>query len=123
MAASTRQYYQDDCTVLSFNSQTGLLDELGRGTLTLEADDATNDALMDEWEQGKTTKKRASFEGEIAADTVAWLSQFDQEGPLTMTTTSHTVSGTFRCVRAELVLEDAMRYNVTLKSNGEVTIS
>ncbi len=123
MAASTRQYFQDDCTVLSFNTTTGMLTELGRGTIRLEADEATNDALMDEWEDGKVTKARATFEGEVAADTDPWLAQFKARGTLTCVTTHHTITGTFECVSAELVLEDAMRYNVTLKSRGEVTIS
>lgn len=117
-----RHFYKEDVTAFSWNSLTGLLDELGRGTLTKEVETVENRALNDVWKSPAVTVAGYTFDGEIACSAAsgAWLKQAGSSGTLAFTSTNDYVSGTFLCTRSECVNEDAMRYNVQLISQGEV---
>ncbi len=121
----SRMYFKEHVTVLSYNSITGMLTTLGSGTLEVTAAEAENSALMDEWTDQNPTKKTATFEGELAAETTGenWFSEVGGTGALTFTSSHGTVSGTFLCTKASESLNDAMRWNVSLKNKGTVTIS
>ena len=120
-----RMYFKEDVTVLSYNGITGMLTTLGSGTLSVTAAEAENSALMDEWTDQNPTKKTATFEGELAAETGGdnWFSEVGGSGTLTFTSSNGTVTGTFMCTKADKSLNDAMRWNVSLKNKGTVTIS
>jgi len=123
--ANTKQFFKEDVTVLSFNSITGMMDDLGRGTATIEAETVENRALLDDWKDGIATVKGLVYEGELAAtdETGTWLGQVGTTAAFVYTSTNETVSCNCVCTRAEKVDEDAQRYNVRLESRGEVTIT
>jgi hypothetical protein len=120
-----RLYYKEDVTVLSYNGNTGMVDDLGSGTLEITTADVENSALMDDWTDTSTTKKTATFEGELAADSTRgnWFTQVGSTGALAFVDTETSVSGTFLCTKASKVLGDALRWNVSLKSKGTVTVA
>lgn len=117
-------YFQDDVTVLSYDGNTALLTEIGSGKIRVEGKDVENSALKDTWEDGKTTKKVATFEGEIrcSATAGAWFTKVGGQGALVFTSSGPTVNGTFEIMSAEVDLNDAMRWNVSAKSRGTVTV-
>jgi len=116
-------FYTNNVSAFTWNSLSGLIDELGRGTLTKEVETAENRALNDEWKYPCPTVKSYSFEGEVrcSGDSGSWLQQAGNSGSMIYTSTNDHVSGTFLCTRSECVNEDAMKYNVTLVSQGTVT--
>ena len=121
----SRQYFREHATVLSYNSMTSMLMDLGSGTIEVTAAEAENSTLKDEWTDQIATKKTATFEGEMASDTAGpnWFSEVGGSGQLIFTCASGTVSGIFACYKATQQLDDAMRWSVSLKSRGPVTIS
>lgn len=121
----SRMYFKEHVTVLSYDSITSMLTTLGSGTLEITTAEAENSALMDEWTDTNDTKKTATFEGEFAAETggTNWFSEVGGTGTLTFTSSLGTVTGTFLCTKASQSQNDAMRWNVSLKSKGTVTIS
>lgn len=121
----TRQYTKEDCTVWSYDGDTSLLGKLGDGTVAVSATDITNDALLDEWEDGSDGKKSCTVDAELAceSDDIDWYARVGGTGTLTITTDSDSITGTFRVVSAAKKHGDAMRWNVSLKSKGVVTIS
>ncbi len=121
----SRAYFKEHVSVLAFNGYTGMMQDIGEGTLTGECDEVRNDALKDEWENGVCTKKKYTFKGELAAnsDGPNWFTDLGSRGELAFSWGGGSVSGLFDCVSAQMMQEDALRWKVTLKSRGEVTSS
>lgn len=121
----SRAYYQSHVTVLQFDSDASLLDKLGSGTITVEAAEYSNDALNDEWEDGEFGKKKATFSGKFACDTddTSWFMLVGEKKTLTMTSDTETITGTFGVVSAAKSADNAITWDVSLKSKGAITIT
>ena len=120
-----RQYYKEHVTAFSYDGDTGMMDDVGSGTLEISTADVENSALKDAWTDSNLTKSTATFEGELVADSSStnWFAKQGGSGTLLFTDGNGSITGTFVCTKVSKSLNDAMRWNVSLKSKGTVTVS
>lgn len=121
-------YTRAACTVFSFDSDTGLLDRLADGKVTVDVEELANKALLDAWKDRSMGAKDCSVEITEAADSTAAASWISKAGgtaaALVITITGGpSLSGTFGCYGAHLTLGDAITAGGTLKNHGTVTIT
>ncbi len=120
-----RRYYQEDCTVFSFNADTGLKAFIASGSINRTKTEAENAALMDEYENGKTTRKKVEVSFKVAVDSelgsdfvAAW--ENDTQLPLIITyTDGNEVNATFEVTSLTTNIEDAQTYDVTCTQRGD----
>lgn len=120
---STRMYGDVDVTAFSFDTADAL-NELGSGTLKIEAASVENSALKDAWTANHSGRKTVTFTGEFACDTlegVHWWAKVGTTAAMVFTDTVGSISGQFTVESAEKSINDAMKWNVSLKNDGEVT--
>jgi hypothetical protein len=124
MASGDRMYFKEDVSVLSFDGNTGVMSNLGDGTIGWDRTEIENSALMDVDTDSIGGKRKWTFEGELACEEgdYNWLGDDGTAKPLVFTSTNRTISGNFRCIKANQKLGDAMRYNVSLVNAGNVTV-
>jgi hypothetical protein len=110
--------------VFTYDSDAGVLDQLGTGTVTGGAVEKTNSALLDEYEQRALGRKNFTVEASLAAETSdAWFTKLGGSGTLTITTEAGGITGTFGVRDTKMNLNDEMTWDVTLISLGDVTES
>jgi hypothetical protein len=123
--SSTPLFTKEDCTVFSFDGKTGMLTELGSGTVTKTINKIESKALLDASQRIKYGNYAYTVDAELRATTELG-NLFPETGviaALTITTDVYTLSGNFGCDEVSNVLGEAMRWNVKLSSDGDVTCS
>lgn len=123
--SSTPLFTKEDCTVWSFDGQTGMLTELGNGTITGTAAKMESKALKDASQHIKYGFESYSVDAEFRATSElgCLFTHLGQIEPLVVTTTAYSLTGNFGCDEVSSVQGDAMRWNVKLSSDGDVTVN
>lgn len=125
--SSTRMYTKDNCSVFTVGSNS-LLTYLGRAEVRGRTEWLENNALCDAWQHGVAGRKGLEVSVELAGDTAQVVNAMKTWAAgsavsLTITTDEETITGSFAPTEGSVLFEDAIRYNITLQSVGEVTVS
>jgi hypothetical protein len=125
MATGDRLFTREHVTVLSFDTETSMLTQLGEGTLTKEVTKFENKAVKDSSGHYYYGPYTYTFVGELAGEAgrLNWFTRVGTFGTLTFTSNGGSVTGQFGVDSAALKSADAMRWTVRMTSNGDVTES
>jgi hypothetical protein len=112
-------------TALGWNANTGMLENLGDGTMTCETETVDNKALLDTEKDPEPTVKSYTFTGEMrsASSNTGWLAQVQTVSTLVFTSAQSNINGPFLCVSCEEKDGDTMRVTVKLESKAGVVCS
>lgn len=122
---STPLFTKEDCTIFTYNTETGYLVELGSGTITKSINKIESKALKDASGRIKYGQYNYAIDAELRATTEMGnlFTQVGQIAALTITTDAYTISGNFGCDEIASQLNEAMRWTMKLSNDGDVTES
>lgn len=121
--SSTALFSKEDCTVFSFDGDTGMLTELGSGTVTKTSNKIESKALLDAGSRIKYGSYTYTVDAELRS-TSELGNLFPMQGTiaaLRIVTTAYTVEGNFGCDEVSSVLGESMRWNAKWSNDGVVT--
>jgi len=122
---STPQYTKENCSVFTWNSVTGMLEEIGTATVQKTIDRYENKAAKDTFKRHGYGAAEYSVDADIRAtlEEGNLFTKVGQYATLTITMDGWAIIGSFGCDDTTYNMSDGHRWQVKLSSDGVVTES